>query len=310
MQLGNFFGFYEYVMGNAESVPYRPPVSEGFMPIAALVAFKAMFLTGGIDPIHPAGLVIFIVILLTAWIFRRALCSGICLLGTLSEYLGKLGKKAIGRNYQIPKWLDISLLVLKYAVIAYLLKSFILLPASEAAAFMQIPYYTISDIKMFEMFLNIGLKGTVFIIAMMLLSFLFKTFFCRYICPYGAVLGVKSIISPIIIRRNSANCIKCNHWHDVCPGMVNIMDKKNVVISSECIGCTSCVSVCPKPDALSFKALDMVPLAPMLFSLGFVVIFFSAIALAMATGHWDSVITMSEYKQLYSQMFVFKVFVM
>ena len=178
----NFYGYYKYVQGTSGSYnPYRPPSVEGFLPIAALVAFKAMFVNWQIDPIHPAGLVIFLAILVTAWIFRRALCSWICPLGTLSEYLGKLGKKVMGDNIIIPKWLDFSLVALKYVLFFFIVSKFLLLTGEQATAFMRMPFYVISDIKVFEFFLNIGITGAIVIGIFMMLSFLFKSFFCRYL---------------------------------------------------------------------------------------------------------------------------------
>lgn len=299
----NFYGFYQYVQGNiGSSNPYRPPVVEGFLPIAALVAFKAMLATWTIDPIHPAGLVIFIAILLTAWIFRRALCSWICPIGTLSEYLGKLGKKTMGDNIKIPRWLDIILLTLKYGLFIYIFRLFILLPAQQAISFMQIPYYTISDIKMFEFFLKLSMEGIAFIGLFMMLSFLFKSFFCRYVCPYGALLGIFGIFSPIVLKKNDDNCIKCDRCNKVCPNRVNVMDKKIAVISTECTGCTSCVTACPKENTLEFKLFGVIPMKPLSFSLGFIAVFFGIIILAILTGHWDSTANLTDYQNIYQMM--------
>ena len=298
-----FYGFYQYVEGyGGDTTPYRPPVVEGFLPLAAIVAFKAMFLTWEIDPIHPAGLVIFIAILVTSWIFRRALCSWICPLGTLSEYLGKLGKRLMGRNLAIPKWLDILFVTLKYAIFLYILKTVLFLPASEAVSFMQIPYYTISDIKMFELFFNIGIKGLIFIVMMMGMSFLCKSFWCRYLCPYGALLGVIGILSPVVLKKDSDTCIKCDRCNNACPSKVNIKDKKHLVISTECTGCASCVSACPVPNTLEFKALGFLPIRPWVFAGGFIAVFFGIIILAMVTGHWQSSATLSDYQTIYRQM--------
>ncbi|KNZ69551.1 4Fe-4S ferredoxin [Thermincola ferriacetica] len=299
----NFYGFYEYLRGNGEILaPYRPPVVEAFLPFAAVVASKVMFVTGEIDSVHPAGLVIFIAILLTAWIFRRGFCSWICPIGTLSEYLGKLGQKVMGRNLMMPKWLDILLLVLKYVTLLVILKLLLFLPTTEAEIFMQTPFYKISDIKMLEFYLNIGLVGILVIIILMSLSFLFKTFWCRYLCPYGALLGIIGIFSPVVLKKNNNSCIKCNKCNQVCPNKVNIKEKNQIVISTECIGCTSCVSTCPQPDTLKFTAFGQLQVSPLVYSVGVLAVFFGVIVIGMLTGHWESSLDISDFKSLYQQM--------
>ncbi|HEX3033137.1 MAG TPA: 4Fe-4S binding protein [Bacillota bacterium] len=295
-----FYSYYEYVVYGSGST-YRPPVVEGFLPVAALVAFQALLGSGFMDQVHPAGLMIFVAILVTAWIFRRAMCAWFCPLGSLSESLGKLGERVMGRSLRIPKWLDIILLVLKYALILKIAKLFIM-PGEQAVAFTQAPYYAISDVKMFEFFLNIGLKGLLFVGLLMLLSFLFKSFWCRYLCPYGAILGVLGFLSPIVLKKNSTTCIQCGKCNKVCPSKVDVMGKKNLVLTSECVGCTSCVANCPKEKTLEFRLLGLVPVKPWTFGAGFVVIFFGIIFWAMATGHWQSTVTPQDYQAIYRGM--------
>lgn len=297
-----YYGFYEAVQSYTSFAPERPAVVEGFLPIAAIVAFKAMMVTGEIDPVHPAGLVILMIILLTGWIFRRALCSWICPLGTLSEYLGRLGQKVMGRNFNIPKWIDFPLLILKYALFIYVIKEFLFLPADYAVSFMQLPYYTVSDVKMFELFLNLGAKSLAFIGILMLLSFLFKNFWCRYLCPYGALVGLLSVVSPVVLKKNSETCINCGRCNKVCPSKVNIQGKKTLVVSTECTGCATCVTECPKANTLELKLLGIIPVRPVVFSAGFVAVFFGLIILAKLTGYWESTATLSDYQLLYTMV--------
>lgn len=298
----NFYWFVDFLHTGNGSSPTRPPVAEGFLPIAAIVAFKAMFATGEIDPIHPAGLIIFIAIIVTGWIFRRSLCSWICPIGTLSEYLGKLGKKLFDRNFKMPKWLDIPLIILKYVLFAYVLKFIFMLPTEEAVSFMKIPYYAISDIKMFEMFMNLGLPIIGVIVLLMVLSILFKSFWCRYLCPYGAFVGLLGLFSPIILVKNNDTCIKCNRCNQACPNKVDVQSAKKVVLSSECTGCTSCVSVCPKENTLKFKLFGLLEIKPLYFGIAFIVVFFGIIIWAKANGHWETSLSIRDYQGLYQAM--------
>ncbi|MHB0976321.1 MAG: 4Fe-4S binding protein [Candidatus Aquicultorales bacterium] len=299
----NFFHFVVYLRSDALGpAPIRPPVAEGFLPIAAIVALKAYLATGTIDPIHPAGLVVFLATLVTAWLFRRALCSWICPLGTLSEQLANLGKKLFGRNLGVPRWLDMILLSLKYVVAAYLLSTFILLPAAVAIDFMRIPYYSISDIKMFEMFMKLNTTGLAVIGALVLFSIPVRSFWCRYLCPYGALLGILGLVSPVIISKDDESCTKCGLCNKACPNGVDVERKGSYVISPECTGCGGCIAVCPKKGTLSFKILGMLPATPLAFGAMFAIVFFSIVAMAQATGHWETVLTIDQYKALVKLM--------
>ena len=299
-----FYEFVTYVRSYTAfgPVPTRPPVAEGFLPLAALVAFKAWLATGTIDPVHPAGLIIFIATLLTAWLFRRALCSWICPIGTLSEFLNKLAKKIIGRTFVLPKWLDYPLLALKYVLFFYIFKMFIFdFRAEDAIQFMQIPYYAVSDIKMFDMFTNISGKWILIVLGIFAVTAVIKSFWCRYLCPYGALLGLLGIFGPIFLKRDKELCIDCNKCNKACPNVVEVATK-NYVVSTECTGCASCVHACPKEGALGFKLFGVVKLNALTYSLAFLGLFFGIILWAQLTGHWDSNLTMEQYKYLDSMM--------
>ena len=56
----------------------RPPGVEGFLPIAALLSLRHLFETGAIHPVHPAGLVILLLVLALGLLAKKAFCSWIC----------------------------------------------------------------------------------------------------------------------------------------------------------------------------------------------------------------------------------------
>ncbi|HEY3374735.1 MAG TPA: 4Fe-4S binding protein [Candidatus Aquicultor sp.] len=294
-----FYDFVEYIRsGGIGPIPNRPPAAEGLLPIAAILAFKAFLAIRVIDPIHPAGLMIFIATIAIAWLFRRSLCSWICPIGTLSEYLAAFGRKTMGRNLTMPEWLDIALLAIKYAILLFILRTFILMPTAEAISFMQLPFYAVSDIKMFDLYLNLSVTGFAIITALVVGSIFIKSFWCRYLCPYGALLGILGLLSPVVLTKNNETCIDCGKCNKACPNNVNVQGKRGIVATAECIGCTSCVSVCPTKGTLTFKLLGIVPITPIVFGISVVVVFFGIIAAAQLSGHWDTNLTVDAYRTL------------
>ncbi|MCX6143854.1 MAG: 4Fe-4S binding protein [Ignavibacteriales bacterium] len=75
------------ISGNSASAVSRPPGVEGFLPISSLISLKYWLQTGVINNIHPSGLFIFLAILLVSFLMKKAFCSWMCPVGTLSESL-------------------------------------------------------------------------------------------------------------------------------------------------------------------------------------------------------------------------------
>ena len=69
-------------------------------------------------------------------------------------------------------------------------------------------------------------------------------FWCRYLCPSGALLGLFSRFA-FWKRHVSTNCTSCGRCSAQCP--MGIL-KENPALSqrSECLTCQACVSVCPR----------------------------------------------------------------
>ena len=78
----------------------RPPGVEAFLPIGALMGWKLFLATGLWDPVHPAAMVILGFAALTCFMLRKSFCSWICPLGSLSEWLWRLGRRMLGHNLQ------------------------------------------------------------------------------------------------------------------------------------------------------------------------------------------------------------------
>jgi polyferredoxin len=221
----HFHQFVDYVRGEGPEAA-RPPAAESFLPIARIIAFKALMFNGLFDTIHPAGLTIFLAAMITAFIFRRALCSWICPIGTLSEQLGRLGKRVLGKNVRVPKWLDIALLSIKYVIFLAIFWIFASMSGQDAISFMQAPFYSVSDIKLFDMFANLSVPGFLVIGFFTIMSIPIKSFWCRYLCPYGAFLGVIGLISPVILKKNDETCLHCGACNKACVNRVNVEGKK------------------------------------------------------------------------------------
>ncbi|MHB8170350.1 MAG: 4Fe-4S binding protein [Thermincolia bacterium] len=287
-----------YRTGGLTEYVARPAAVEGFLPLAALVGLKNWIANGTFDDVHPAGLVILLTIILISFLYRKSFCSWLCPIGTLSEAVGRLGKKILGRNINLPKWLDYPLMSLKYILVGFFLYFILLAMDGQAArAFMYSPYNSIADVKMMDFFLNMGGTKLVVIIGLIIGSVFIRNFWCRYLCPYGALLGLFSWMSPTKITRNEEKCISCGKCTKVCPNRIQVASLPKVT-SIECTGCLECVSNCPRPEALNLTIPGKKKITPLIFPVLILGTLLLVTTLAKLTGHWETVLTHEYYQQI------------
>jgi ferredoxin len=289
--------------GAAPYVP-RPPAVEAFLPISALVSLKTWVSLGIFDTVHPAGLVIFIAIMGTAFIFQRPFCSWLCPVGLFAEGFWKAGKRIFGENPRMPKAADYALMLIKYLILFFFLWAILIkMPGEATFAFANAPYNKVVDVKMLDFWIEPSsavIKATVVLVV---LSIIFKNFWCRYLCPYGALLGILGRFAPARIKRHEDECINCSLCTKNCPGLIDV-ENCDKVTSVECIKCLTCIEKCPKPGALDLR-VGRHEVAPLRFAAAFLATFFLVIIIAKLTGYWHSAVTYEEYAVLIPQADLF-----
>ena len=121
--------------------------------------------------------------------------------------------------------------------------------ATAIAGFMSSDYGVVAAVKMLNFFRFLGGTGLIVLGILVLASIFVQNFWCRYLCPYGALLGFASLVSPLRIRREPEPCIDCAKCGKVCPSNLPV-DELVTIKSAECTGCLECVAVCPVEGAL------------------------------------------------------------
>ncbi len=179
---------------------------------------------------------------LLAILVGPAFCGWVCPLGTIQEWVGKIGKKLFKRKYNhfIPYKIDRILRYSRYLVLAWVIY---MTAVSGKLIFSDIdPYFALFNFWTSE----VAIGGLIVLGITLISSLAIERPWCKYACPYGAVLGIFNTFRIFSIRRNESTCkldLACNR---VCPMNIPVSEKK-VIRDHQCISCLKCTSeyICP-----------------------------------------------------------------
>jgi polyferredoxin len=291
-----FYIFIDQLEQGIEPIK-RPSGVEAFLPISALISLKYWLLTGIFNQVHPSALVLFLIFGATGLFLKKGFCSWICPFGWLSEVLTKLHIKIFDRQFKLPKWLDYPLRSLKYLLLFFFVWAvFWQMNELVLKTFMYSPYNRVADIKMMYFFTQMS-ETTFWTLAILVgLSVAIPFFWCRYLCPYGALLGAMSWLSPLKIHRNTDSCIDCEKCSKVCPAKI-LVHRDKTVFSDECHACLTCIDACPVKDTLYLSVTkSRYRMSRKTYAWAIIILFIAGTSTARILGVWENDISTAEYR--------------
>ncbi len=100
----------------------------------------------------------------------------------------------------------------------------------------------------------------VILIFLIIMFFIVSRFWCRYLCPIGALSGPSNKISLLKLFHSGNNCEGCTICKDVCPLDIDVVKDLN---STRCTRCADCVDKCPKGNlAFGLDIFGLVAISP------------------------------------------------
>jgi len=214
----------------------------------SIVCFGSMY-TRGIVTYSVTIILSLIILFLTALIGRK-FCSHICFLGSVQEKIYSLNRK---KHIEIlPSKVHEILTYLKYFVLVITL--------GKALLLIQYSYFKICPVLLISFFSRLALQGIIILVIFLILSFLIERFWCRYLCPYGALMNIFQLVGRLVgikrqkIVRNLPESINCKDCLNYCPMGIEL-GRDNVIESVECIHCLKCVRVCLKSDPAGYRCI-------------------------------------------------------
>jgi len=209
------------------------------------------------------GMLLSLVVLIPTLFLGRFYCGWVCPFGALHTLFSRVFRRRT-REDQVESHRYRSLYALKYYVLAVflvaaafgitqvgLLDPIALLNRSVATAVFPVAgEVTGGRLLGSWTFHAAWLLGGI-LILLLLLNAILPRFFCRVLCPLGALLGIASRFSLFHVQRDTKKCNGCEHCLVNCPGAA---DPHGSLRKSECYVCMECREQCPT-QVISFRVL-------------------------------------------------------
>lgn len=232
-------------------------VLEGSMVASRLMGFHLVDLYSGLEVIAAHGsiapnlLLGMLFVGVVYWIVGgRTFCAWACPYGLLSEW-GELLHRWLVKKHLITRRRRLTTKIKYVFTAGFLLSSFL-------TGYLVFGHLNV--VGLLSRFLIYGLveSGSLILLALAIEVFYSPRFWCRAVCPCGAVYGLLNPISVIRIEADRSHCDKCGactqncHAPEALATVFAAKDGKVFLSSTDCTMCARCIDACTR-DALSFS---------------------------------------------------------
>ncbi len=198
-------------------------------------------------------------------IFGRFFCSWICPFGSLHHFVGYLAhrKTKLAKRIQFNKYRKAQ--CIKYIILIFFL-SMAAFPSISATlqtglldpiplitrsfqALLSITDRGVNIISTTPRFYEAGWLILLIFFTAVLLNLVIPRFYCRFICPLGALFGILGRFAIWRIGKNQSECSNCTLCERSCEGGC---DPSGNIRISECVLCFNCRQDC-KDELISYQ---------------------------------------------------------
>ena len=213
------------------------------------------YLTEGVfvQNIHQSSITLMWLVLGLTLLFGPVFCGWICPFGTVEEFVGKIGRKIFKKRYNnfVPSKIDKPLRYFRYIILMLVVVNTAI---SGKLLFSNFdPYFALFNIWSSEV-----TRLSLLVLGLTLIGSLFvERPWCKYLCPFGALLGIFNFFRIVKLKRNEKTCINCKACDRVCPMNINVSASR-IISNHQCISCMLCTDEinCPVNNTLNFSVLE------------------------------------------------------
>jgi len=222
-----------------------------FLELDPLTALGTILATGTLY----SGLLWALVTIALTLFVGRFFCGFVCPLGTISQFTGWLGRRGQDTARRLEANRPRPLQSFKYYLLAFLLVLALMgtvlaglidpLPLIYRSVNLTLAPIADKGLNVLSdgprYYASAWLIGVVFL-AVLGLTLVLPRFFCRFLCPLGALFGLTSRFTPWRLGKTSDRCGECRLCDEYCEGGCRPSGK---IITGECVLCFNCFDRCP-----------------------------------------------------------------
>lgn len=209
------------------------------------IVMAAVAGTFSFGELYPQVLLAGGVLLVTA-LMGRFFCGYLCSFGMFQELLHLFRKRRGALKQRLPAKVDHALKYVKYVVLVLIVVCVWVLQLPVDSSWS--PWGVFGALVSGNLQAAVGAVPTIgfaLLVAIAVGSVFVEHFFCRYLCPLGAMFAGVSRLKLCRVQRQSKTCTNCGLCSRVC-GMDIDIPSRDAVASGECIQCLECLPACPQ----------------------------------------------------------------
>ncbi len=291
----------------------RPDMIEIFCPIGGFYSIIMWLKTGLIDHIHPAGMIFILAGSITSLFCMKGFCGWICPVGSFLDGLTFIREKIVGQNVpninmssKFKFILETFLSLIKFGVVIILVYLILRLPGQIMPIIYQRSVLP-ENISLYQFWIDMfyGKHNLALgiIVGILILSCFIPRFWCRYLCPLGALYGILNVFSLLRIKKETT-CIDCKLCDEKCPMGLSVYASK-LRNNTRCIACLNAMSECPN-NSLYLSFLGSYKIKPIVYPLILLLLYLGIIGFAVKKDMWVSKLTPRTYAKTFMQYGIVK----
>ncbi|MCE5220860.1 MAG: FMN-binding protein [Clostridium sp.] len=188
----------------------------------------------------------FAAVMLITMVMGRWFCGWICSFGAYNDLIYFISKKIFKGKFKVNEKVDSILKYTKYVILLFI----IIVSWTIGSNILESvsPWDAFGQITNLPTVFSTLLIGLILLVLITIGAAFIERFFCRYLCPLGAIFAIISKIGITKINKPKDDCGKCRACTVNCSMGLKLY-KVNAARGGDCINCLKCTEVCPRRNA-------------------------------------------------------------